>query len=109
MPKGRKSAIDAQGVGIAKKKGGEDLFVEEIETVPEERTVYNSENEAIEKPLKKGDNYLIYIDGREHYMTRTRINILFQRDSGNRKIEIPKGSDIIVPKNVKLKNCINCG
>jgi hypothetical protein len=57
-----------------------------------------------EMPLKKGDLFLIKVDGVDTYWTRIQLSIAYARN--NHAIEIPKGSEFIPPVQ---HNCKNCG
>ena len=57
-----------------------------------------------EMPLKKGDLFLIKVDGVDTYWTRIQLSIAYARN--NHTIEIPKGSEFIPPVQ---HNCKNCG
>ena len=56
-----------------------------------------------ETPLKKGDLYLLVVNGLESYWTKAQATMMFQRNS--HEIEIPKGSPFTPPVNSKCKGC----
>jgi hypothetical protein len=56
-----------------------------------------------ETPLKKGDLYLLIVDGVESYWTKAQATMMFQRNSHD--LEIPKGSPFTPPANSKCKGC----
>lgn len=54
-------------------------------------------------PLKKGDLFLMIVNGKEDYWTKGQVNIMLQRNTHD--IEIPKGSPFVAPANSKCKGC----
>jgi hypothetical protein len=56
-----------------------------------------------EYPLKKGDLFLLVVNGIRSYWTKSQGLMMFQRNSHD--IEIPKGSSFIPPANSKCKGC----
>jgi len=78
----------------------------EAKNVAEKTTVTEVKVIAPEKeetPLKKGDLYLLVVDGVESYWTKAQATMMFQRNSHD--IEIPKGSPFTPPVNSKCKGC----
>jgi hypothetical protein len=89
-PKGSKNTVtDSEVEEVAKKTT---VVVKEVSTPKKE-----------EKPLKKGDVYLLIVDGVEVYWSKSVAYVAFQR--GSHDIEIPKGSPFIPPINSKCKGC----
>ena len=56
-----------------------------------------------ETPLKKGDLFLLIVNGNPGYWTKAQANMMLQRNSHD--IEIPKGSPFVAPANSKCKGC----
>ena len=95
--KGSKNkVVQTQGVKATKEIEPELTPVTEVKV----KTV-----EPQETPLKKGDTFLVKVNGADMYWTKTIIDIAFKRNSHT--IEIPKGSSYTPP--VGVETCVNCG
>ena len=93
----------------SKNKAGEAQGVESAKEVsPEFTPVTEMKIEAIEPlkmPLKKGDAFLVNVNGADIYWTRSVLDIAYKRKS--HEIVIPKGSSYVSPTGAKA--CTNCG
>ena len=98
-PKGSiNKAKDVQGTDEAKKV---EAVTTEQTTVVTDVTIEAPKDE--ETPLKKGDLFLLIVNGVPSYWTKSQGIMMFQRNS--HEIEIPKGSSFQPPLNSKCKGC----
>lgn len=100
MGRPRKVVVEAQGV---------EPTIKSVEVSPpkEETKVVHTKIEPKkieEKPLKKGDLFLVEVNGIDTYWTRIQLSVAFSRNT--HFIKIPKGSSFVPPAN---SNCVDCG
>lgn len=104
-PKGSiNKAKDTQGVEEAKIT---DTPLKGTPVEVEPKTVTTVKSVQVEEveptPLKKGDLFLLVVNGSEGYWTKSQAIMMLQRNSHD--IEIPKGSSFVAPINSKCKGC----